>query len=84
MRSDLCSNNSSAVRSLKRPKASMWTAGWKGPTPVDSIANYCPPSAELSAGRRLRAEWTANGVTDRFFDYAQKGTRPASPDQFGG
>jgi hypothetical protein len=33
---------------------------------------------------RLRAEWTANGVTDRFFDYVQKGTRLASPDQSGG
>lgn len=33
---------------------------------------------------RLRVEWTANGVKDRFFDYAQKGTRPVSPDQFGG
>jgi hypothetical protein len=32
---------------------------------------------------RLRAEWTANGVTDRFFDYVQKRTRPASPDQSG-
>jgi hypothetical protein len=30
---------------------------------------------------RLRAEWTANGVTDRFFDYVPKGTRPASPTQ---
>lgn len=33
---------------------------------------------------RLRAEWTANGVTHRFFDYVPKGTRPASPDQSGG
>jgi hypothetical protein len=33
---------------------------------------------------RLRAEWTADGVTDRFFDYVQKGTHPASPEQFGG
>jgi hypothetical protein len=32
---------------------------------------------------RLRAEWTANGVTDRYFDYVPKGTRPASPDQSG-
>ncbi|MGA3214641.1 MAG: hypothetical protein ABSD97_02990 [Acidimicrobiales bacterium] len=28
---------------------------------------------------RLRAEWTANGETERFFDYVPKGTRPASP-----
>lgn len=26
---------------------------------------------------RLRAEWTADGVTERFFDYVPKGTRPA-------
>jgi len=32
---------------------------------------------------RLRSEWTVNGVTDRFFDYVPKGTRPASPDQSG-
>lgn len=28
---------------------------------------------------RLRAEWTGNGETHRFFDYVQKGTRPAAP-----
>jgi hypothetical protein len=28
---------------------------------------------------RLRAEWTADGVTERFFDYAAKGSRPAQP-----
>jgi hypothetical protein len=27
---------------------------------------------------RLRAEWTAAGVTHRFFDYVPKGTRPAN------
>ena len=32
---------------------------------------------------RLRAEWTANGETHRFFDYVLKGTRPASPTQPG-
>jgi hypothetical protein len=26
---------------------------------------------------RLRAEWTADGVTERFFDYVPKGTRSA-------
>jgi hypothetical protein len=26
---------------------------------------------------RLRAEWTAGGVTERYFDYVSKGTRPA-------
>jgi hypothetical protein len=25
---------------------------------------------------RLRAEWTADGVTERFFDYVPKGSRP--------
>jgi hypothetical protein len=33
---------------------------------------------------RLRSEWTASGVTHRFFDYVPKGTRPASPDHSGG
>jgi len=27
---------------------------------------------------RLRAEWTAGGVTERFFDYVSKGLRSAS------
>jgi hypothetical protein len=27
---------------------------------------------------RLRAEWTSDGYIYRFFDYAQKSTRPAS------
>jgi hypothetical protein len=30
---------------------------------------------------RLRADWTANGVTHRFFDYVKKGTCRVSPDQ---
>jgi hypothetical protein len=30
---------------------------------------------------RLRAEWTANGETHRFFDYVPKGSRPAPPSQ---
>jgi len=28
---------------------------------------------------RLRAEWTVSGTTHRFFDYALKGVRPATP-----
>ena len=28
---------------------------------------------------RLRAEWTYGGLTERFFDYAPKGTGPAAP-----
>jgi hypothetical protein len=28
---------------------------------------------------RLRAEWTGGGITERYFDYALKGTRPAGP-----
>jgi hypothetical protein len=27
---------------------------------------------------RLRAEWTAGGSVERFFDYVAKGTRPAA------
>jgi hypothetical protein len=27
---------------------------------------------------RLRSEWTADGVTERFFDYVPKGRRPAA------
>jgi len=30
---------------------------------------------------RLRAEWTANGETHRFFDYVPNGSRPAPPSQ---
>lgn len=29
---------------------------------------------------RLRAEWTAEGLTERFFDYVPKGRRPATPE----
>jgi hypothetical protein len=32
---------------------------------------------------RLRAEWTAEGETQRFFDYVPKGTRPATPTEHG-
>jgi hypothetical protein len=32
---------------------------------------------------RLRAEWTAEGETQRFFDYVPKGTRPAAPTEHG-
>jgi hypothetical protein len=32
---------------------------------------------------RLRAEWTANGETHRFFDYVPKGSRPASSGEPG-
>lgn len=28
---------------------------------------------------RLRSEWTSEGVTHRFFDYASKGSRASSP-----
>jgi hypothetical protein len=42
----------------------------------------------LSAMRRidrratLRAEWTTAGVTERFFDYVPKGTRPAKTSSY--
>ncbi|MGD0718858.1 MAG: hypothetical protein ABSA15_04700 [Thermoplasmata archaeon] len=29
---------------------------------------------------RLRSEWSARGVTERFFDYVPKGRRTAAPD----
>ncbi|MGA2804609.1 MAG: hypothetical protein ABSF89_09480 [Acidimicrobiales bacterium] len=32
---------------------------------------------------RLRAEWTANGETHRFFDYVPKGSRPTPQGQPG-
>lgn len=28
---------------------------------------------------RIRAAWTADGITERFFDYVSKGMRPAPP-----
>jgi hypothetical protein len=28
---------------------------------------------------RLRADWTSGDLTERFFDYVPKGTRPAEP-----
>ncbi len=29
---------------------------------------------------RLRAEWTAGGTVEKFFDYVPKGTRPVTPE----
>ena len=50
-----------------------------GPSARD--LNRTLPSALRRAERRtrLRAEWTAGGLTERFFDYVPKGTRPAEP-----
>jgi predicted nucleotidyltransferase component of viral defense system len=54
----------------------------------DRVLKYLCARVEADLDRverrtRLRSEWTVNGVTDRFFDYVPKGTRPASPDQSG-
>lgn len=54
--------------------------GWmRGADAASSTGFSCPHYVASSGGRRLRAEWTTNGETERFFDYVPKGTRPASP-----
>src|ERR1019366_2908326 len=58
--------------------------GWfEGTDPRELNRDLLSALRRVERRTRLRAEWTADGVTHRFFDYVPKGTRPASPDQSG-
>ena len=43
----------------------------------DPICSFRPALRRVERKTRLRAEWTAGGSVERFFDYVPKGTRPA-------
>jgi hypothetical protein len=50
-----------------------------GPRARDLNRSLLSALRRVERRTRLRAEWTAGGVTERFFDYALKGTRSAGP-----
>jgi hypothetical protein len=56
--------------------------GWQeGTDPRELNRQLLSALRRVERRTRLRSEWTMDDVTYRFFDYALKGTRPASPDQ---
>ncbi len=89
---DLVADVSSADPAAIEPMLRRLVDGEITPTPdgFHVVATHSGESAKelnrslLSALRRverrtrLRAAWTAGGVTERFFDYVSKGSRPAS------
>jgi hypothetical protein len=50
-----------------------------GPSARDLNRSLLSALRRVERRTRLRAEWTRGGITERYFDYALKGTRPASP-----
>lgn len=50
-----------------------------GPSARDLNRSLLSALRRAERRTRLRAEWTANGPTERFFDYVPKGTRSARP-----
>jgi len=56
---------------------------WEGTDPRELNRDLLTALRRVERRTRLRSEWTANGVTHRFFDYVPKGSRPASPGQSG-
>ena len=58
--------------------------GWmRGADARDLNRSLLSALRRIERRTRLRAEWTANGETHRFFDYVTKGSRPASPSRSG-
>lgn len=49
----------------------------EGETARDLNRSLLSALRRVSKRTTLRAEWTNNGVTERFFDYVPKGTRKA-------
>ncbi|MGA3152361.1 MAG: hypothetical protein ACLPN6_25775 [Streptosporangiaceae bacterium] len=54
-------------------------AAMTGPAARDLNRSLLSALRRAERRTRLRAEWTAGGMTERFFDYVPKGTRPALP-----
>ena len=50
-----------------------------GPSARDLNRSLLSALRRVERRTRLRAEWTGGGITERFFDYALKSTRAASP-----
>jgi hypothetical protein len=50
-----------------------------GPSARDLNRSLLSALRRVERRTRLRAGWTGGGLTERFFDYALKGTRPATP-----
>ncbi len=50
-----------------------------GPSARDLNRSLLSALRRVERRTRLRAEWTGGGVTERYFDYALKSTRPAGP-----
>ncbi|MGO9027945.1 MAG: hypothetical protein ACLQOZ_04850 [Acidimicrobiales bacterium] len=56
--------------------------GWQeGTDPRELNRQLLSALRRVERRTRLRSEWTFDDVTYRFFDYALKGTRPASSDR---
>jgi hypothetical protein len=49
----------------------------RGPSARDLNRNLLSELRRSEKRTRLRAEWTVDGVTERFFDYVPKGKRSA-------
>ena len=73
-----------SVRSLKTPEGFHVDSWMEGTDSRGLNRELLSALRRIERRTRLRAEWTSNGVTDRFFDYVQKGTRPVSPAPFVG
>ena len=56
---------------------------WEGTDPRELNRDLLTALRRVERRTRLRSEWTADGVTHRFFDYVPKGSRPASPGRSG-
>jgi hypothetical protein len=53
-------------------------ASMTGTSARDLNRNLLSVLRRVERRTRLRAEWTAAGITHRFFDYVPKGTRPST------
>ena len=52
-------------------------SGAHAPRVAIPICSFRPALRRVEGKTGLRAEWTAGGSVERFFDYVPKGTRPA-------
>ncbi len=64
----------------RTPEGFRVEASTRGTDPRELNRELLSAMRRLERRTRLRAEWTGNGMTHRFFDYVPKGTRPA-PNQ---
>jgi len=75
-----------ALRQLAGATVTEITSGFRveatmtGPSARDLNRSLLSALRRAERRTRLRAEWTGGGLTERFFDYVPKGSRPAKPD----